>query len=387
MSLPANVSAAVQNELRLAALHQCALLDSPSRVAFDRLARLAARLLCVPVALVSLVDADRQFFVSCPGLAEPWASQRETPLPHSFCQYIVASGEPLVVSDARQHPFLADNLAIPDLGVVAYLGFPLTTSDGFVLGSFCAIDSVPRSWNEEDIATLRDLSAAVITEIELRRDMLVRERIEAALYESNARFAGAFADAAIGMALIAPNGRWLQVNQSLCVLVGYSEREMLGIDFQTITHPDDLNTDLGYVKQMLTGERKVYQMEKRYIHKQGHVVWVLLNVSLVCAPSGQPLYFISQIQDITARKQAQREREELIDQLREALDSVKVLQGLLPICAGCKKIRDDGGYWNEMEVYIQRHTNAHFSHGICPHCVQQFYPELADVPADELQVG
>ena len=110
-------------------------------------------------------------------------------------------------------------------------------------------------------------------------------------------------------------------------------------------------------------------------------------MSLVCAPSGQPLYYISQIQDITARKQAQREREELIDQLREALDSVKVLQGLLPICAGCKKIRDDGGYWNEMEVYIQQHTNAHFSHGICPHCVQQFYPELADVPADALQVG
>ena len=153
---------------RLAALHDTALLDSPSEEAFDRLTRLATRLLHVPVALVSLVDADRQFFKSCIGLPEPWASARETPLSHSFCQHAVQRASPLVIEDAREHPLVRDNLAIPDLGVVAYAGIPLATGDGLVLGSFCVIDHVPRRWTDDELATLHDLAAAVATAIELR---------------------------------------------------------------------------------------------------------------------------------------------------------------------------------------------------------------------------
>jgi PAS domain S-box-containing protein len=107
------------------------------------------------------------------------------------------------------------------------------------------------------------------------------------------------------MALVAPDGRWLQVNRAICEIVGYAERELLAINFQAITHPADLETDLAYVRQMLAGEIQTYQMEKRYYHKQGHVIWILLNVSLLHDPAGQPLYFISQIQDITNRKRAE----------------------------------------------------------------------------------
>jgi signal transduction histidine kinase len=122
----------------------------------------------VPVALVSLVDEDRQFFKSCIGLPEPWASRRGTPLSHSFCQHAVASAQPLVIEDAREHPLVRDNLAIRDLDVIAYAGFPLTTSDGAVLGTFCAIDSQPRTWSDEDIAFVREMAASAMTEIELR---------------------------------------------------------------------------------------------------------------------------------------------------------------------------------------------------------------------------
>jgi GAF domain-containing protein len=94
---------------------------------------------------VSLVDADRQFFKSALGLPEPWATRRETPLSHSFCQHVVATGAPLRVEDARDHSLVCDNLAIPELGVVAYLGMPLATADGQVLGSLCAIDTEPRT--------------------------------------------------------------------------------------------------------------------------------------------------------------------------------------------------------------------------------------------------
>jgi signal transduction histidine kinase len=152
--------------VRLAALHATALLDSPREEGFDRLTRLASYVLSVPVALVSLVDEDRQFFKSCIGLPEPWSSG--TPLSHSFCQHAVASAEPLVIEDARENPLVCDNLAIRDLDVIAYAGFPLKTSDGAVLGTFCAIDSQPRKWKPEEVAFVREMAASAMTEIELR---------------------------------------------------------------------------------------------------------------------------------------------------------------------------------------------------------------------------
>jgi hypothetical protein len=158
---------------RLAALHRVALLDTPAEEAFDRLTRLAGLVLGVPVALVSLVDADRQFFKSCVGLPEPWASVRETPLSHSFCQHTVASRQPLVIEDARDHPLVRDNLAIPDLSVIAYAGIPLITSDGHVLGSFCAIDDRPRPWTDHDLTVLAELAGSAMTIIELRATSLM----------------------------------------------------------------------------------------------------------------------------------------------------------------------------------------------------------------------
>jgi len=162
----------------LAALHAVALLDTPTEEAFDRLSRLAARFVNAPVALVSLVDADRQFFKSCIGLPEPWSSIRETPLSHSFCQHNRVAGHPLLIEDARTHPLVKDNLAIRDLNVIAYLGIPLITSDGYVLGSFCVIDYKPRQWGAEDVAVIQDLAAAVMTEIQLRTEIAARNRAE-----------------------------------------------------------------------------------------------------------------------------------------------------------------------------------------------------------------
>jgi two-component system sensor histidine kinase/response regulator len=118
------------------------------------------------------------------------------------------------------------------------------------------------------------------------------------LRASEEHFHSAFDNAPIGLALVAPDGSWLQVNRALCGIVGYDETELLATTFQAITHPEDLQTDLNFVRQMLAGEIPTYQMEKRYFHKQGQIVWILLSVSLVRDQLGRPLHFISQIQDI-----------------------------------------------------------------------------------------
>jgi len=162
-------AAVVRDPDRLEAVQAIGLLDTDVSPSFDRLARVAAHVLNAPVALVSLVDADRQFFKSCLGLPEPWASERGAPLSHSFCQHAVASREPLVVDDAREHDLLRDNPAIRDMGIVAYAGIPLIDADGHALGTLCVIDSRPRHWTTHQVQLLSDLAASVVTEIALAK--------------------------------------------------------------------------------------------------------------------------------------------------------------------------------------------------------------------------
>jgi diguanylate cyclase len=160
---------AITDGARIAALRELGLLDTEPEPEFDRFTRLAVDLLGVPVALVSLVEGDRQFFKSACGLPGNWAAARQTPLSHSLCQHVVARGQPLVIADARQDPLVADNLAVRDLSVIAYAGFPLTLSDGHVVGAFSVIDAQPHEWTEHQLRVLSDLAAAVRTQLELRR--------------------------------------------------------------------------------------------------------------------------------------------------------------------------------------------------------------------------
>lgn len=164
-------------------------------------------------------------------------------------------------------------------------------------------------WDESGVVTRM---AGSLSEIEERK------AAEVALALSEARFRGAMENAAIGMALVSLDGRWLEVNAAICEIVGYSPAELKALTFQDITFSDDLDTDLAYVNDVLDGRRASYRMEKRYIRKDGELVWVLLAVSLARDAEGAPDYFISQIEDIDQRKR----QEEL---LRKALDEKELL--------------------------------------------------------------
>ena len=144
---------------------------------FDRYARMVRRVLRVPVATVTIVESDRQVYSGLAGdLPEPWGTKRETPLSHSICQYVVSDRASLVIRDAREEERLVGNLAIPDLGVVAYAGWPITDSVGAVVGSLSAVDHAPRDWSDEELATLEDLATACSAEL-AQRELSYRSRV------------------------------------------------------------------------------------------------------------------------------------------------------------------------------------------------------------------
>lgn len=157
------------------------------------------------------------------------------------------------------------------------------------------------------------------------RDVTEKKQAEEALRESEERFHLAFENAAIGMALVSLEGRWLQVNPSLCEMFGYSESELLATTFQAITHPDDLEQGLCYLRQLLSDEIRSFQIEKRYLHKLGYVVWTTLNSSIVRNKQGQPLYIVAQIEDITERKVSEEKLRNLSKALESAVEGIAQL--------------------------------------------------------------
>jgi len=215
---------------RLAALREYHILDTEAEQPYDDITALAAYLCQVPIAMISLVDESRQWFKSKLGL-----NRRETPRDVAFCAHAILQAEPLIVRDALKDARFADSSLVTRTPHIRfYAGFPLTSPEGFALGTLCAIDRKPRQLSTEQKTAMRALSRQVMALLELRR--------------------------------------------------------------------------------------------------------------------------------VSAH-------------MAQALEKVKTLHGLLPICAWCKRIRDDHGYWSQVEAYIHEHTGADFTHGICPNCLEKQRPK------------
>jgi len=224
-----------------------------------------------------------------------------------------------------------------------------------------------RFWANVVITALRDADGALRGYGKVTRDLTELRAAEQARRAAHVLFETAFADAPVGMALVGLDGSWLKVNRALCQIVDWSQAELLARTFQDITHPDDLDADLAHVAALVRGDTDGYQMEKRYLRRSGEVIWIKLSVTLVRDPSGAPAHFVSQIEDITAPREAQR-----------ALARSEVrLQAIFEHVPAAMALRDiDGRY---------EHVNANFARSLGQEPEQllgrrpeELFPELAD---------
>ena len=255
---------------------------------------------------------------------------------------------------------------------------PMVYRDRLV--GFLGFDTVSekRTWMDSDLITLKFIGEVFTNAIE-------RKRVEKQWLESEKRWQ---------FALEGPgDGVWDWDAQSNEVFFSRQWKAMLGYDEQDIgnslndwecrVHPDDITQVRMDLNRHFDGETPFYQNEHRVLCKDGSYKWILDRGKIIdWTPDEKPKRVIGTHSDISERKTAEAERENLITELQSALSEVKTLSGLLPICAICKNIRDDQGYWNKLEAYIHMHSEAQFSHSICPDCLKIHYPDI-DVSEDQ----
>jgi diguanylate cyclase (GGDEF)-like protein/PAS domain S-box-containing protein len=303
MPAPSNPPDERERQQLLASLD---LLDTEAEEVFDRITRLVSRLLKAPVALFSLVDEHRQWFKSRVGMDEP-----ETPRAYSFCAHAILQDQPLVVADARTDARFADNPFVTGAPHIRfYAGVPIRSSGGLAIGTLCAFGDQARALTADELCIMMDLADIVQKEVQYRERLAVAgrqvRRSEAVVSASEARFRSIFDLASIGIALVAPTGGWISVNDALCRMLGYSAEELQRLSFQQITHPDDLDLNLDLLQRLRSGGGlDQYQLEKRYLRKDGSIAWVSLDLSRKFNEAGAVEYMIAVIKDISAQKAAE----------------------------------------------------------------------------------
>jgi PAS domain S-box-containing protein len=223
-------------------------------------------------------------------------------------------------SDSRISPW---RQAANERGIRACVALPLRT-DGKVIGALSIYAGDKEAFDPEEIALLAELAEDLENGLQAQRARTDRLRSEEALRHSEDRFRLAMLHSPIGMAISAPSGQWLEVNPAFCNIVGYTREEMLQLDFKVMTHPDDRQAGQESVQRMLDGHIDSYQREKRYVHKDGHSVWVQLNFSLIKNADGTPRNFVSQVQDITGRREAEMAMRDFRTKLTLAMDMARL---------------------------------------------------------------
>ena len=325
---------------RLQTLWSYGILDTPPEVAFERLTSLAAKLFNVSVAIVSLVDADRQWFKACFG-GQQYPSDRES----SFCAYAILSDEVMVVPDALLDARFVHNEAVTGISHVrSYAGAPLKTPSGHNLGTICVIDNVPRQWSQEQLAILADLADIVVDELELRRTARELRDNEAALKESllkNSQLAVAMSHLTSGVTISDPNLSRTPIvfaNTGFYTMTGYSEDEVIGRDGRFLCGPQTDPAIFDKIESTLAQGRTFSGIVLAY-RKDGTPFLNEVIIDPVFDESGQLQSFVSVQNDVTERERAKQVLEHRVNErtLELADSQIEILDRL----AHAAEFRDD----------------------------------------------
>ncbi len=361
---------------RLERLKSYQILDTAAEQSFDDLTLLASRICGTPAAFISFIDADRQWFKSFLG-----ASVKEKRREDAICAHTILQNDVLVVKDLRGDERFANNPQVQSGELRFYAGVTFFSSDGYALGTICAVDGIPRTLTEDQQDGLRALGRLVGHHMENHKRRIESEQV---LVEKNRLseeldthliYFRTILDTSRDGVLVEDDEKIRYMNAAYAKLYGAeSADELLGEHLSNLAAPEDLERLLEYGRRRSRGVPALTQYEFRIRRKDGSLVEVEGTVSNFHLTGKH--YIITFVRDIRDRKKNERERENLIAKLQAALARVKTLSGLLPICASCKKIRDDQGTWKELEEYVEARTEADFSHGICPDCARKLYPDV-----------
>lgn len=250
-----------------------------------------------------------------------------------------------------------------------WLGAPLKTQRGVI--GVIAVQSYtdPLCYDEDHLHVLTSVADMAAIAIE-------RKRIDDALRVSEEKFRRIVTTVREGIVMLDKRRHVGFSNDCFAEMLGYRSDEVLGKPFETFLFAEDL-VDFHHRQEEREANREE-RFERRFKTKTGERVWAIVAASPLISEDGQNCGSFGAITNITERKLAEMALQEANDKLQRALEQVKTLRGIVPICMHCKKIRDDKGYWNQVEVYVRNHTEAEFSHGLCPDCLQQVYPDLLD---------
>jgi PAS domain S-box-containing protein len=223
------------------------------------------------------------------------------------------------------------------------------------------------------LSPIKDEAGAIVGISVIGRDITERKRAE----EKIRQLSRAVEQSPASIVITNPAGNIEYVNPKFVNLTGYTLAEALGKNPRILKSGEKGPEAYRELWQTITAGKE-WRGEFHNKKKNGELYWESASISPIRDLAGRITHYVAVKEDITARKQTEAERDQLIRDLQSALANVKSLSGLLPICAGCKKIRDDKGYWDQVESYIQKHSEAKFSHGLCPDCIKKWYPDLKE---------
>jgi diguanylate cyclase (GGDEF)-like protein/PAS domain S-box-containing protein len=295
---------AQSQQARLDLLKRSGLLEPEARASFERFARLASSLLDMPTALVTLLDEERQVFLSQHGMAEPWQSQAQTPMEYSFCQRLLLEPGPLQVDNAENDPRFADHPGRTVLNVGAYLGIPLNLNEHMTLGALCVIDCKERKFTPKDVELLKDLADSVVSDIRLRLT-------SQALDHSQAHLSALLHQAPLGVFELCDRTGTIRASNPMGErLLG--SHDLVGHHLKAFVHPED-QSQLEFLDPLWQGKVPRCELEARFTRDGSDAFWGRLHASLVTGEGHRPIV-LALLEDITDYRAAM---EQLVRQSKE----------------------------------------------------------------------